>query len=482
MNIRIDWMPLLPVLIPAVAAVLVLVIDAIAPRRRTVHFVVAALALAGALVSVVPQLLRNFDDPARSLCQPDGGCFYVIDSVGAGLQATALLAALVIVLLALPVRISASSTVVQVAALLTTTAGATGVVAARDLPAWLVLLEIATVPTVVLVAVRARRTAVDGALNLLTTSLVSFAVTAMGVAMWFAASGSATFDTNTVLAAMQTPQTRRILAVSLMLIVAGVGFKLSLVPFHAWTPEAYAGASTPMTAFLATVSKIAALGALLAVARPIAAVGGSTLVAIAAVAGLSMTVGNVMALRETDTLRFMGWSSVAQAGWVVLPLATASSGAEHAAASYLVIYVVATLAVFIALTAVAHRQGRAAVVDLDAIAGLGRRQPWTGVLFALGLLTLAGLPPAVSGVLAKVAVLQPVAGARQWLLLVVAAINAMLGVAVYLRWIWRAFASCGDVPHRTLRAHPVHLALTVIAVPAVIVVSLAPQYLFWLVD
>jgi NADH-quinone oxidoreductase subunit N len=304
----------------------------------------------------------------------------------------------------------------------------------------------------------------------------------MGVAMWFAASGSATFDNTTVLVAMQTPESRRILAVALMLIVAGVGFKLSLVPFHAWTPEAYAGASTPMTALLATVSKVAALGALLAVARPIAAVGGTTMITVAAIAALSMTVGNVMALRENDTLRFMGWSSVAQAGWVVLPLSTAASGAETAAASYLVIYVVGTLAVFVALTAVAHRQGRAAMTDFDGIAGLGRRQPWTGVLFALGLLVLAGLPPAVNGVLAKVAVLHPVADGRQWVLLVVAAFNAMLGVAVYLRWIWQVFASAGDAPARSLRAHPVHLALTAVALPVLVVVSLAPQYLFWIVD
>ncbi len=482
MNIQVHWAPLLPVLIPALAAVLVLVVDAIAPRRRTIHFVVAAIALPGGLASTVPMLTRSFDDPATSLCRPDGGCFYQVDSAGAGLQAVALGAALVITLLATPVRIRASHSVIQVSALLAATSGATGVVAARDLPAWLVLLEIATVPTVLLVALRARRTAIDGALNLLATSLVSFAVTAMGIAMWFAATGSATFDNDTVLTAMQTPETRRILAVGLMLIVAGVGFKLSLVPFHAWTPEAYAGASTPMTAYLATVSKIAALGALLAVARPIAAVGGATMLAVAAVAALSMTVGNVMALRETETLRFMGWSSVAQAGWVVLPLATSAGGAEGAAASYLVIYVVATLAVFVVLAAVAHRQGRAAVADLDAVRGLARRQPWLGVLFTLGLLTLAGLPPAVSGVLAKVAVLAPVAHAGQWALLVIAAVNAMLGVAVYLRWIWQAFSSAGDDVERGLRAHPVHLVLVALALPALVVVSLAPQYLFWLVD
>ena len=482
MNIHVHWLPLLPVIIPAVTAVFVLVIDAIVPRRRTVHFLVAALALAAATASTVPSLTRVFDDPATSLCQPEGDCFYVVDNVSAGLQAAALLSALVVTLLAAPIRIAKSHSVIQVSALLSVTAGATGVVAARDLPAWLVMLELATVPTIALVAVRARRTAVDGALNLLTTSLVSFAVTAMGVAMWFAATGSATFDADTVQVAIDNPDTRPMLAVALMLIVAGVGFKLSLVPFHAWTPEGYAGASVPMTALLATVSKIAALGALLVVARPVAAVGGAAMVALAVIAVLSMTLGNVMALRENDTLRFLAWSSVSQAGWIVLPLATSSSRAVHAAAAYVVIYAVATLGIFIALTAVAHQQGRSAVTAFDALRGLGRRQPWTGVLLSLGLLTLAGLPPAIGGVLAKVAVLHPVADERQWVLLVLAAINAMIGVAVYLRWVWQIFSSGGDTVDRGLRAHPLHLILLVAGVPALVVVNLAPQLLFWLVD
>lgn len=482
MNIRIDWMPLLPVIVPALAAVLVLLVDAITPRRRTIHFVIAGVALVGGLVASVPALLRRFDDPLSSLCQPEGTCFYVVDSVAAGLQATALGAALVVTLLAAPARIDKSHSAIQVAALLAVTAGATGVMAAHDLAAWLVLLEIATVPMIALVAVRARRTAIDGALNLLATSLVSFAITAMGVAMWFAASGSATFSPDSVQVALQSAESRRILAVALMLIIAGIAFKLSLAPFHTWTPEAYAGASTPMTALLGTVSKLAALGALLVVARPIATIGGATVIALGMLAGLSMTVGNIMALRADDTLRFLGWSTIAQAGWVVLPLTISSTRALGAAAAYAVIYVVATLAIFTVLTGVAHRQGRAAITGFDDLRGLARRQPWLGATFALGLLTLAGLPPAFSGVLAKVAVLHPLADQRHWVLLVVAAVNAMIGVAVYLRWVWQIFAATDGLPHRHLRAHPLHQMLAVVALAAIVVVNLAPQLLFWLVD
>lgn len=101
-----------------------------------------------------------------------------------------------ILLLALPIRVPAERAAVQAVLVLTATAGATGVVAARDLGSWLVLLELATLPTIVLVALRCRRSAVDGALSLLTASLMSFAVTAMGAALWFAATGSALLDSD----------------------------------------------------------------------------------------------------------------------------------------------------------------------------------------------------------------------------------------------------------------------------------------------
>lgn len=483
MNIVIDWGPLLPAVIPAIAAVVVLIVDALVPRRRAPHWIIAVLALVGAIAATAPALTRAFDAPATSLCVAAGNCFYVVDNIGAGLQATALGSALVIALLAAPVRTPRTLSAAQASALLAVAAGAAGVVAARDFASWLVLLELATLPTIALAAFHPHRRAADGALNLLVTSLLSFAVTAMGVALWFAATGSATFDTGSLLAPGGDPQLRRVLAVAVMLIVAGLGFKLSLVPFHAWTPQTYARSSVPMAALLATVSKVAALGALIAVARALAGLGGGSLLAVGVVAAVSMTLGNVMALRETSTLRFLGWSSVAQGGWIVLPLAANSTRAIHAAAGYTVIYVVANLAIFAALTAAAHTQGRPVVTTLERLRGFGRRQPLAGAALALGLLTLAGLPPAVNGVIAKVVALHPITDSRQWWLVVVAVANAMLGVAVYLRWIRQLYlAGDQDAPSRDLRPHGLHLLLVSVGTLALVVVSLDPQLLLGLLD
>ncbi|WP_446664975.1 NADH-quinone oxidoreductase subunit N [Flexivirga sp. B27] len=480
MKLSYDWLLLAPVLIPAVGAVLLLVADAAAPRLGRVHWAAAAVLLLAGAAAAVPGALPSADNPRRTLCLPDGPCLYAVDHVGVGLQLTALVSGAVVALLALPIRIRAEDAAVQATLVLAATAGAAGVVAARDLGSWLVMLELATLPAIALVALRGRRAAVDGALSLLTTSLVSFAVTAMGAALWFAATGSALFSGDAVLHASNDPDQRRILVLAVVFIVAGLAFKISLVPFHAWTPEAFGGASVPIGAFLAVTSKAAALAALLVIFRGVTVLGTSALAAVGVLAALSMTLGNLMALREKKTLRFLAWSTVSQAGWVVLPLATVSSHAVRSAAGYLIVYALATLVAFTVVTALAHADGREHARHLSSYGGLLQRRPLLAVTLALALLTLMGLPPAVIGLVAKVAALGPVAGSRLWVLAVIAAINAMLGVAVYLRWLRILFGARKD-PDNPEALHPVHQALVIVGALALVVTSIAPHSLLQLV-
>ena len=121
------------------------------------------------------------------------------------------------------------------------------------------------------------------------------------------------------------------------------------MPFHAWTPTTYAGSPLPITVFLAGVSKVAALAALLVVVQAVTQLGRSALIAVAVLAIASMTLGNLMALRQNDVVRLLAWSTVAQAGWVVVPLLSVSSFGARAAAGYLLTYVVATLVAFTAV-------------------------------------------------------------------------------------------------------------------------------------
>jgi NADH-quinone oxidoreductase subunit N len=483
---------LLPVLAPAIGAAVVLVVDVAAPRLRRTHYLVALVSLVFGAVATFAGLGMGSGVVRQTLCLPGGGqCMYAADAVASALQLAALLAAGVTLLLSWPddKKQSSGGTAVIVSLVLAATAGATAVAGARDLGSWLVALELATLPTVALVALRGARSAISGAIALLTTALVSFALLALSAALWFTATGSPFLTPAAALTAFDDPSRRPILVLAVALVIAGIGFKLSLVPFHAWTPEAYDGAPLPIAAFLAGVSKIAALAALLVVIRAIAPLGAPVLTSIAIVAAVSMTLGNIMALRQDGVVRLLAWSTVAQAGWVVMPLATVSSAAVFASGAYLLAYVLATLLAFAVVAALVQTRGAARARDLTSYRGLVQDHPVLGAALGLALLSLAGLPPGVLGLVAKVTALRPVVSSELWLLAVVAAVNAVLGVAVYTRWLRAALAAPdspdasgvvatgGAVPAAAgaLRVHPATLVAVGSAAVALVVTSVWPQ-------
>ena len=445
MSLELGLVSVLPVLAPVAAAVLVLLLDAAVPGRREPHLVLGAAGLVAGLLGALPGLGLGAGEVRSALCLPSGWCAYRADHLVSALQVCALGAALVVLVLtwrdwAAPGdgggQEGTGRAPVVTALLLAATAGVVAVPASGDLGSLLVALELATLPTVALVALvrttwapERRARAVDGAVSLLTTSLVSFGLLALGAALWVAATGSTRFDGRTQ---VEHPQ---LVVLAAVLLVAGLAFKISAVPFHAWTPLTYAAAPLPVTAYLATASKVAALGGLVVVVRALGAVDGATLVAVAVLAAASMTVGNLVALVQQDTVRLLAWSTVAQAGWVLLPLASLSAEAANAAGSYLVVYVTATLLAFVVLAAVLAVAPAQRPTSLDAQRGLLRSHPLLALPLALALLTLAGLPPAVAGVVAKIVVLRPVLGDETWWLALVAAVNIALGLAVYLRWV-----------------------------------------------
>ncbi|WP_161965139.1 NADH-quinone oxidoreductase subunit N [Ornithinimicrobium cerasi] len=447
----------LPVLAPLVAAVLVLVLDAALPGRRVLHLGVAAVGLAGGALAALPGLRLVAGDARTAFCLPTGECLHTADRLVSALQVTALLGALVVLVLAWREWAGGDGgggvsgggaggdggrAPVVVSLLLGATGGVAAVPAAGDLGTLLVSLELATLPTVALVALthprwaaERRARSVEGAVALLATSLVSFGLLAMGAALWVAATGTA-------LLGAPTAREPVLLLLASVFVLAGLAFKISAVPFHAWTPITYTTAPLPVTAYLATVSKVAALGALVVLVRALGSVDDTTLLAVALLAALSMTVGNLVALVQTDTVRLLAWSTVAQAGWVLLPLASLSSRAASAAGSYLLVYVVATLLAFVVVLVVA--QGGAGT-SLEGQRGMLRARPLLALPLGLALLTLAGLPPAVAGLVAKVVALRPVVGDGTWWLAVVAAVNVAIGIAVYLRW----FATLLSAPSTT---------------------------------
>jgi NADH-quinone oxidoreductase subunit N len=225
-----------------------------------------------------------------------------------------------------------------------------------------------------------------------------------------------------------------------VLTLAGLAFKVAAVPFHFWVPDTYRGAPVPVAAFLSVVSKTAGFGALILVAgialKPYAHVWGP---AFAVLAALTMTVGNLVALRQTDAVRLLAWSSVAQSGYVLVPFGAQGDLQETlpSAVAYLAVYAVMNLGAFAVVVLVGGKN----VEDYRALA---RSRPGAAIALGFFLLGLAGLPPGLMGLFAKVTVFQAVVGAGTGWLAVVMAVNVVIALYYYLVWTAVLF---GPVKH-----------------------------------
>jgi NADH-quinone oxidoreductase subunit N len=236
------------------------------------------------------------------------------------------------------------------------------------------------------------------------------------------------------------PQLQPLVTGAVVLLLGGLAFKVAAVPLHAWAPATYDGAPTPVAAYLSTASKLGGVLAVVAVLDGL--FGGQRDVAgpvLAALAVATMTVGNVGALRQQRMVRLLAWSSVAQAGYILAPLGVYAasrprladvSQPESAALAYTVIYVLLELAAFAAVVAL---RGAADGGLVEQYRGALRSRPLPAAALALAMIGLAGLPPGLAGMFAKVVVVRSLlAGGTGWLALVVA-VNAVLGLAYYLR-------------------------------------------------
>jgi NADH-quinone oxidoreductase subunit N len=333
-------------------------------------------------------------------------------------------------------------------------AGGLVIVAASDVVTLLIGLELLTLPSIALVGLRhGDRRAIGTAWTFFLTSVVATAITLMGIALVYGVTGSLRYGHLTIDGGGAE---RVALTVGLVLTLIGFLFKLGAVPFHAWVPDAYRGASPIVTAFLSSVSKAAALGALLLLLMDGFGFGVSRvwLPIVLLIAAVTMTIGNLGALRQRDGVGVLAWSSVAQVGFLLAPVAgslnsvyllravgepvTFPSPALAPIVQYLAVYALANLVAFVALAVALKTRGS---TSYASIAGLGRTNPWVGVPLAFAVLTLAGFPPAVIGLVTKYVVFVPVIESGSTWLAIVMAINVMLGLAYYLKFVAVLFAS-----------------------------------------
>lgn len=451
----VDWLAVAPALALALTAGLVLVADLVlGPRRRDVlpWLTLAGLAAAGLLL--VPLIAAS----RRTFCVPDVSCSYVVDDLSVAFQLLVVAVTAVVVLLSVPTvrdrRLPAGE---YWFLLLCSATGAAVLVSARDLLTLVVALEVTTLPTYALVGLRRDDPrGSEAALKLFLVSVVSSALSLYGIALVYAATGEVLLEAVAV-ALAQPGEAAAPAAAGVVLALAGFAFKVAAVPFHVWAPDTYSGAPVPVAAFLSVVSKAAGfvgLVLLLAVAFP--ALSATWAPVLAVVAALTMTVGNLVALRQRSAIRLLAWSSVAQSGYVLAPLGSGDSDlarSVQATTGYLLAYAVMNTLAFTVVSAVGRRHRANLLADYR---GLWRRSPLAGAALAFALVSLAGLPPGLLGLFAKLVVLEaPVRAGQGWLAVVVA-VNIVIGLWYYLAWMATLVARPEPGPaHATEAAVPV---------------------------
>ncbi|MGX1596605.1 NADH-quinone oxidoreductase subunit NuoN [Dietzia maris] len=306
--------------------------------------------------------------------------------------------------------------------------------AANDLITLFIALEVLSLPLYVMCGMARRRRLLsqEAAVKYFLLGSFSSAIFAYGAALIYGYAGTVEFGGIATVVATEGGSSLALIGVAMMSV--GLLFKVGAVPFHTWTPDVYQGAPTSITAFMAAGTKLAAFGAILrffhtAVPR-LEADWAPVLWVIAA---LTMIVGTVVGVTQNDVKRLLAYSSVAHAGFLLTGVLGPPAAGTSAVLFYLAAYAVSTVGVF-AVAGLVRAPDGAEITDLQAWAGLGRRQPLVSGAFALLLLALAGIP-LTSGFIAKFAVFSAAVAGGAVSLVVVGVLTSAIAASFYVRVI-----------------------------------------------
>ncbi len=254
-------------------------------------------------------------------------------------------------------------------------------------------LEMASVPMACMVAFdKQRKNSAEGAAKYILVATFSSGVMLFGISFIYAATGSLYFDNVAAQLSVLSSQFSALTVMGLVFFFSGLGFKISLVPFHFWTADTYQGAPTPVTGYLSVVSKgAAALTLCIILTKVFGSMVDVWNPMLWIVIVLSITVANLFAIRQNELKRFMAFSSISQAGYIMLAVIGADAQAGATALTfYVLVYVVANMAVFTVISSVEHNGGS---TEMSAYNGLYQTNPKLAFLMTLALFSLAGIPP-----------------------------------------------------------------------------------------
>ncbi len=480
----IDYHAIAPEIILGLTVLAVLIVDLLpVPKYFT-----AVVGLLGLAATVVPLLTLGLCE-SLAFCTETGdrvmlGNSYVIDDFALVLKGLFLAATFVALLLSVGYIEDDRYWQGEFYFLMLASAfGAVVMASSRDLLTLFVGLELVTGPTFLMAGWRkGDPKSNEAALKYFVIGVLSAAILLFGMSLVYGVTGDLTFSgIRAVTAASTEPGT--LLSIGVILTLLGFAFKVSAVPFHFWTPDTYEGAPIPVTAYLSVVSKTAGFVGLLSLCylafAELRDLWGPMLWILAA---LSMTVGNLIAVRQDDIVRLLGYSSIAQGGFILVPFGAAVAadltGADleqmfFATVAYLVIYAVMNLGAFAVVIAGANRIKSTAIADW---AGTSTYAPVLAGLLALFFASLAGIPP-IAGWFAKLAMFASVLGVDSgWatVLAVIAVINSVVAFYYYAKVIKSAWfdpvpaaipaAELRDTDRRIAPSLKLALALTAVLV------------------
>ncbi len=439
----IDWFAIAPEIALFGGAVLVVLTRALVRRSRhvfTASLLIAAVAIiTSGVFTYVEWHFVHRDGPYQAIAgmvAVDGFAVFVQTIVLISLS----LALLISIAYLQRERLEASE---YIALMMLSATGMLVMASANDLVAIFLALEILSIALYVLSAFDRRRiTSQEAGLKYFVLGAFSSAVFLYGVALIYGATGTTSLVGIAKFLANTTLLDNGVLLFGMGLLLVGLGFKVAAAPFHMWTPDVYQGAPTPVTAFMAAATKAAAFGAILRVfvgTFPLYRVDWRP--ALFGLAVVSLVVGTVAAVVQSDVKRMLAYSSISHAGFVLIGVQAATQRGTSAALFYLFVYALMIIGAFAIVTVVARRGDEKH--SIDDYRGLARSEPLLAGLLTLFLLAQAGVP-LTGGFVAKLGVFTAAVAAGQYPLALIGMLAAVISAYVYLRIVLAMYAPDGD--------------------------------------
>ncbi len=428
-----DFLCLTPFLIIAAAPVVIMIVISLIRNYNVVYgFTVFSLLLAlSSLFLILPSLPHSIEP------------LFIIDIYSLFFLGIILISALLVTLLSYDyIKHSEGVREEYYLILLISTLGAALLAVTNHFILFFLGIETLSISLYVMIAYqRTKNTSIEAGIKYLILASVSSAFLLFGMALIYTAFGTMQFSSIVTLLSNNSSLSPLVTAGFTMMLV-GIGFKLALVPFHMWTPDVYQGAPSPVSAYIATVSKGAVMAVLIRLFFNMRGYENQYLfMAISGIAILSMLVGNLLALRQKNIKRLLAYSSIANMGYLLTILATGSNKGIQASVFYLISYFITTLGAFGVISLLSTYKHEAE--NIEDFKGLFWKRPWIAVVFTLSLLSLAGIP-ITAGFIAKFYVIFEGMKAGLMVLVFSLIINSVIGLYYYLRVITSLFSSANE--------------------------------------